>query len=81
MFAIADGQTSNYFFPPTAAPMNANLGADFQRWMEIYGRGNAEAFDRHGWMYYTRDQFDAYGPFYWDSWPSLTGATGWLGPA
>ena len=70
------GQTSNYFFPPTAAPMNANLGADFQRWMEIYGRGNAEAFDRHGWMYYTRDQFDAYGPFYWDTWPSLTGAIG-----
>ncbi|MBA3891037.1 MAG: hypothetical protein H0X64_10945 [Gemmatimonadaceae bacterium] len=70
------GQTSNYFFPPTAAPMNANLGSDFQKWMEIYGRGNAAAFDRHGWMYYTRDQFDAYGPFYWDTWPSLTGAIG-----
>ena len=70
------GQTSNYFFPPTAAPMNANLGGDFRKWMEIYGRGNAAAFDRYGWMYYTRDQFDAYGPFYWDTWPSLTGAIG-----
>jgi hypothetical protein len=27
-------------------------------------------------MYYSRDIFDFYGPFYWDSWPSLTGAIG-----
>lgn len=70
------GQTSNYFFPPTASPMNANMGRDFARWMEIYGKGNAAAFDRHGWMYFLRNEFDFYGPFYWDSWPSLTGAIG-----
>ena len=70
------GQTTNYFFPPTAAPLNQNLGADFKRWMEIYGKGNAAAFDKHGWMYYSRDIFDFYGPFYWDMWPSLTGAIG-----
>jgi hypothetical protein len=70
------GQTTNYFFPPTAKPMNANMGPDFQKWMEVYGRANAAAFDRQGWMYYSRDVFDFYGPFYWDSWPSLTGAIG-----
>jgi hypothetical protein len=70
------GYTYSFFFPPTARPMNANLGGDFQRWMEIYGRANAAAFDRYGWMYYSRDVFDFYGPFYWDSWPSLTGAIG-----
>lgn len=70
------GQTYNYFFPPTAKPMNANMGTDFQKWMEVYGRANAAAFDRYGWMYYSRDIFDFYGPFYWDSWPSLTGAIG-----
>lgn len=70
------GYTYSFFFPPTARPMNANLGGDFQKWMEIYGRGNANAFDRYGWMYYSRDVFDFYGPFYWDSWPSLTGAIG-----
>ncbi|MEX2155013.1 MAG: M14 family zinc carboxypeptidase [Gemmatimonadaceae bacterium] len=70
------GYTYSFFFPPTARPMNANLGGDFQKWMEIYGRGNAIAFDRYGWMYYSRDVFDFYGPFYWDSWPSLTGAIG-----
>src|SRR5688500_16474152 len=70
------GYTYSFFFPPTAAPMNANLGPDFQKWMEIYGRANASAFDRYGWMYYSRDVFDFFGPFYWDSWPSLTGAIG-----
>jgi hypothetical protein len=70
------GYTYSYFFPPTARPMNANLGGDFQKWMEIYGKSNAAAFDQFGWMYYSRDVFDFYGPFYWDSWPSLTGAIG-----
>ncbi|HET9425535.1 MAG TPA: M14 family zinc carboxypeptidase [Gemmatimonadaceae bacterium] len=70
------GQTYNYFFPPTAKPMNPNMGPDFQKWMEVYGKANAAAFDRYGWMYYSRDVFDFYGPFYWDSWPSLTGAIG-----
>ena len=71
------GQTPNYFFPPTANPMNLNLvGTLFDKWMEIYGRANAAAFDRYGWMYYSRDVFDFFGPFYWDSWPSLTGAIG-----
>ena len=70
------GYTYSFFFPPTARPMNANLGADFQKWMEIFGRANASAFDRYGWMYYSRDVFDFYGPFYWDMWPSLTGAIG-----
>jgi len=70
------GYTYSFFFPPTAAPLNANVGPDFQKWMEIFGRANAAAFDRYGWMYYSRDVFDFYGPFYWDLWPSLTGAIG-----
>ena len=70
------GYTYSFFFPPTARPMNVNVGPDFQKWMEIFGRANAAAFDRYGWMYYSRDVFDFYGPFYWDLWPSLTGAIG-----
>lgn len=70
------GQVTTYFFPPTAAQLNQNFDQTFVRWMEIYGRGNAAAFDRYGWMYYSRDIFDFFGPFYWDSWPSLNGAIG-----
>ncbi|HUF25832.1 MAG TPA: M14 family zinc carboxypeptidase [Gemmatimonadaceae bacterium] len=70
------GQTENYFFPPAARPINEHLGPDAPKWLDIIGRGNAEAFDRHGWMYYVRDIFDLYYPGYYDTWPSLMGATG-----
>ncbi|HZF67752.1 MAG TPA: M14 family zinc carboxypeptidase [Gemmatirosa sp.] len=70
------GHTVNYFFPPAASPVNANIGAESEKWLSIVGRANAAAFDRYGWMYFVRDQFDLYYPGYWDTWPSLTGATG-----
>jgi Zinc carboxypeptidase len=70
------GQTTNYFFPPAARPVNVNIGAQSEKWLDRIGRGNAAAFDRYGWMYFVRDAFDLGGPFYYDSWPSLTGATG-----
>jgi len=76
---VADhhGETPSYFFPPAALPINHNLPrADYERWLDTFGRGNARAFDRYGWMYFVRDTFDVFYPGYWDSWPSLHGATG-----
>jgi hypothetical protein len=70
------GHVASYFFPPTSEAFNQHLGDGFRKWMEIYGHGNAAAFDAHGWMYYSRDVFDFFGPFYWDTWPSLAGAIG-----
>jgi hypothetical protein len=70
------GHVASYFFPPTSEAFNPHLGDNFRKWMEIYGKGNAAAFDAHGWMYYSRDVFDFFGPFYWDTWPSLAGAIG-----
>ncbi len=68
--------TSQYFFPPTARPMNLNLGSWQSKWEERFGKANAAAFDRHGWQYYSRDIFDFFYPGYVDMWPSLSGATG-----
>ncbi|HXV85603.1 MAG TPA: M14 family zinc carboxypeptidase, partial [Gemmatimonadales bacterium] len=65
-----------FFFAPAALPINANLPPHAARWLETFGRGNAAAFDRHGWQYYVRDVFDLFYPGYWDSGPSLHGATG-----
>ena len=71
------GQPSQYFFPPTALPINPNLPQPVtNRWMEVFGRANAAAFDRNKWDFYNRDIFDLYYPGYWDSMPSLNGATG-----
>lgn len=68
--------TDQYFFPPTADPLNKNLGPWQRKWEERFGRGNAAAFDRHGWQYYNRDIFDFFYPGYVDAWPSFSGATG-----
>jgi len=71
------GQTSQFFFPPAALPINPNLPiATTNKWMDIFGRANANAFDQNKWDYYVRDIFDLFYPGYWDSFPALNGAIG-----
>ncbi len=71
------GETKEYFFPPAALPINPHLPrAQTEHWQDVFGRANAAAFDAQRWMYYIRDIFDVFYPGYWDSWPSLQGATG-----
>jgi hypothetical protein len=77
VFVDHHGQTASFFFPPTSEPTNHTLGlADYHRWVDRFGRGNAAAFDRHGWNYYVRDVFDFHATGYWDVWPTLQGAIG-----
>ncbi len=70
------GHTVNYFFPPAARPINDQMRPEARKWLDVIGRANAAAFDAHGWMYFVRNDFDLYYPGYFDTWPSLNGATG-----
>jgi Zinc carboxypeptidase len=71
------GQPSQFFFPPAALPINPNLPQPVtNKWLDVFGRANAAQFDSHNWDYYVRDIFDLFYPGYWDSMPSLNGATG-----
>ncbi|MGH7477284.1 MAG: M14 family zinc carboxypeptidase, partial [Longimicrobiales bacterium] len=76
VFVDLHGQTTQYYFPPPAIPVNPVYPEFMNTWWETFGQGNAAAFDAHGWSYYTRDVFDLYYPGYWDTYPSLHGATG-----
>jgi hypothetical protein len=67
---------SSYFFFPADLPRNTNLPRSTMEWGERFGHGNAKAFDRYGWSYYTGEQFDLLYPGYGDSFPSLRGAIG-----
>lgn len=67
---------STYFFPPDAKPLNANLPADVEKWLEVFGRANAAEFSRRGWPFFVAERFDLFYPGYGDSWPSLRGAIG-----
>jgi len=68
--------TEQYFFPPFAEPINTNIPAASVRWVEVFGKGNAAAFDRYGWQYFTRDVFDGHYVGYFDASPMTAGATG-----
>ncbi len=71
------GQTSQYFFPPAALPINPNLPQPVtNEWLDRFGRANAAEFDARRWDYYVRDIFDLFYPGYWDTFPSLNGAIG-----
>lgn len=67
---------STYFFPPAAEPVNPLLDPRTVAWLEVFGRGNAAAFDRQGWPYYKAEVFDLYYPGYGDSYPGFRGAVG-----
>ncbi len=70
------GSASTYFFPPPAKPVLDYIDPLLTKWYQIYGKGNASAFDKYGIRYFTRESFDFFYPAYGDSWPSLNGAVG-----
>ncbi|HSN67637.1 MAG TPA: M14 metallopeptidase family protein, partial [Thermoanaerobaculia bacterium] len=70
------GYQSTYFFPPDADPTNANIDSETERWLETFGKANAEAFSSRGWPFFVGETFDLFYPGYGDSWPSLHGAIG-----
>ncbi len=77
VFVDHHGQPAQFFFPPAAQPINPNLPQEqTARWLTTFGRANAAQFDQRQWDFYVRDVFDLFYPGYWDSWPSLNGATG-----
>ena len=67
---------STFFFPPTAPPENPWYGERQIALMDVFGRANAEAFDRRGFAYFNRDVYDAFYPGYVDMWPMNQGALG-----
>jgi putative intracellular protease/amidase len=67
---------STYFFFPPATPVNPLYPEHTGRWARRIGEGNAEAFSRRGWLYFTEESYDLFYPGYGDSWPSLLGAIG-----
>lgn len=70
------GYESSYFFPPDAKPINVNLPRDVNKWLDVFGRANADAFTKNGWSFFVGEVFDLFYPAYGDSWPSLHGAIG-----
>lgn len=70
------GYQSSYFFPPDAKPVNTNIHPEVEKWLDTFGRANADVFSKRGWQFFVGETFDLFYPGYGDSWPSLHGAIG-----
>ena len=76
LFIDHHGNPDTFFFPPWALPVNAQIDEASKKWVATYGKNIATAFDRGGWTYFTRQVYDLHYPGYYDSYPTLNGATG-----
>jgi hypothetical protein len=68
--------SGSYFFFPASVPIHESFPPEVVKWAKVFGKGNAEAFDRLGLPYYVGERFDLFYPGYGDSWPTFNGATG-----
>jgi hypothetical protein len=65
---------STYFFTPEADPYNPHLTATQRQSLTLFGKNNAKWFDKYGFDYFTREEYDAFYPGYGASWPLYYGA-------
>jgi hypothetical protein len=68
------GTEASYFFPPAADPANPLQTKAQMQARDRIGRSIAQAFDRDGLDYFTREVYDLFYPGYGDGWPSYLGA-------
>jgi len=70
------GPESPYYFAPSARPYPPDITRWQREFQQIIGQYNARYFDRNGWLYFTRENFDLFYPSYGDTWPTYNGAIG-----
>ncbi|MFY9343324.1 MAG: M14 family zinc carboxypeptidase [Planctomycetota bacterium] len=70
------GGNSTYYFAPPAAPVNSEITPTQREWLTRYGKNNARWFDRYGFDYFTREQYDSFYPGYGEGWPTFHGSIG-----
>jgi len=76
VFIDFHGNPPVFFFPPVALPVNQNFPETTARWEQVMGQAIAAEFGKHGWSFMNREVFDLFYPGYFDSYPTLNGATG-----
>ncbi len=70
------GSNSPYYFAPAAEPFHKDITAWQREFQNIIGKNNAKYFDQHGWLYFTKQEFDLLYPSYGDTYPLYNGSIG-----
>ena len=72
------GAYDTYLFDPPQEPLNIHLSPKLLEWRRRFGADHAEAFNRYGWSYYTKDWYSEWSPIYTNAWANVQGAVGLL---
>jgi hypothetical protein len=70
------GYNSPYYFAPAAEPFHKVITGWQREFQTIIGKNNAKYFDQHGWLYFTKQEFDLLYPSYGDTYPIYNGSIG-----
>jgi hypothetical protein len=70
------GANGTYYFSPESNPYNPNMTSGQKQELFWFGKNNAKWFDRFGFNYFTREEYDAFYPGYGAGWPAFYGAIG-----
>jgi hypothetical protein len=70
------GPNSPYYFSPAARPYHEAITPWQREFQQTIGDYNRKEFDKNGWLYFTRENFDLFYPSYGDTYPTYNGAIG-----
>ncbi|WP_233268903.1 M14 metallopeptidase family protein [Mucilaginibacter lacusdianchii] len=70
------GYNNPYYFAPAAEPFHKDITPWQREFQVTIGKNNAKYFDQHGWMYFTKEEFDLLYPSYGDTYPIYNGSIG-----
>ena len=70
------GWNAPYYFAPAAEPYHEVITPWQREFQVLIGKNNAKYFDRHGWLFFTKQEFDLFYPSYGDTYPTYNGAIG-----
>ncbi len=70
------GYNAPYYFAPAAEPFHRDITPWQREFQTMVGKNNAKYFDKNGWLYFTKYEFDLLYPSYGDTYPLYNGSIG-----
>lgn len=70
------GINSPYYFSPAGEPFHSVITPWQRKFQEIIGEKIANSFEKNGWLYFNREEYDLFYPSYGDTFPTYNGAIG-----
>lgn len=65
-----------YYFPPAAEPYHQVITKWQRDFQKDIGKKHASEFDKHKWLYFSKEVFDLLYPSYGDTYPMYSGSIG-----